>query len=235
MRILRGLSAALATVIPAAVLILGPAAFLPYGTPLWARAVRFLAALAAITIGWNVALALGRPASFEARRQGFIAPKSKKPPLIDSIGLLVYLAYPIAWIVFIPVDVARLHILQPPPPWAMAVGFAMAMVGSSVAYLAVWQNQFATRTIHDQTDRGQRVVDRGLYGLIRHPLYAGNLLFFAGAALWLGSLAALVGTIVHLAATVARIAIEEDYLRSNLPDYADYARRVRARLVPFVI
>ena len=63
----------------------------------------------------------------------------------------------------------------------------------------------------------------------------GNLLLFAGAALWLGSTAALIGVSVHLAATLARIRIEEAFLRENLPDYAAYAARVRARLIPFVV
>ena len=56
-----------------------------------------------------------------------------------------------------------------------------------------------------------------------------------GAALWLGSLAATLATGVHLAATLARIAIEEDFLRKQLPEYGAYARRVRARLIPFVL
>jgi protein-S-isoprenylcysteine O-methyltransferase Ste14 len=95
------------------------------------------------------------------------------------------------------------------------------------------RNQFAAPTIHDQA--GQQVIDSGIYGLIRHPLYAGNLMLFAGGALWLGSTAAALATVAQLCATLWRIGMEEAYLRRTLPAYADYARRVRARLIPFVI
>jgi protein-S-isoprenylcysteine O-methyltransferase Ste14 len=235
MRIMRGVRAALVTVVPTAVLLLIPTMLLPDGEQLMPRALWFLAAFALVVMIGNIALAVGRPASFEARRQGLVAPEARKQPLIDAVGLVAYVAYIFVWFVFIPLDVAWLHLLPPPPTWAAAAGLVAAIVGNAVSYLAVWQNQFATPTIQDQSDEAQRVIDSGLYGLIRHPLYAGNLLFFAGLALWLGSVAAVLGTAVHLLATVARIVIEEDYLRANLPGYADYARRVRARLIPFVI
>lgn len=235
MRVLRGLRAAAVTVVPTAALLLIPTMLLPDGERLWPRALVFLAALAIVSTIGNVALAVARPASFEVRRQGLVAPKAQKQPLIDAIGLVVYVSYILVWFVFIPLDVAWLHVLPPPPEWAAAAGLVAVVAGNTVSYLAVWQNQFAAPTIHDQADNQQRVIDHGLYGLIRHPLYAGNLLFFAGTALWLGSMAAFLGVAVHLAATVARIVIEENYLRASLPGYADYARRVRARLIPFVI
>ena len=79
------------------------------------------------------------------------------------------------------------------------------------------------------------MVDTGVYRLIRHPIYAGNLLICGGMALWLGSYAALAGVSVLLVATVGRIVIEEAHLRANLPGYGDYAKRVRGRLIPFLI
>lgn len=108
--------------------------------------------------------------------------------------------------------------------------------GLAISYAAVWQNAFATPTVHDQTADGQRVVDTGVYAFIRHPLYAGNLVTFSGLALWLGSYAALTGVAVMLAFTLARIMLlEEPHLLRALPDYADYAKRVRARLIPFLL
>jgi protein-S-isoprenylcysteine O-methyltransferase Ste14 len=101
--------------------------------------------------------------------------------------------------------------------------------------LAVAQNRYAAPTVQDQSGLGQEVVDTGLYGLIRHPLYAGNLLSWAGASLWLGSTAALLGVLGLVLFTVARIAVEEAELRRTLPGYEAYARRVRARLIPFLV
>ncbi len=233
MLVLKALRRALASVAVMAALILIPAGLLPGGAWVWPQALWLIAILAAVAIAANVALAVWRPASFEVRTQGPVAAKEKKQPLIDAVSLVGYLLFLAAWAVFIPLDVFLLHIFPPPPPQAAAVGLVLAAVGPMISYLAVWQNQFAAGTIHEQA--GQQVVDTGIYGLIRHPLYAGNLLMFAGTALWLGSLAALLATSAHLAATLWRIGLEEGYLRANLPSYADYARRVRARLIPFVI
>ncbi len=230
MRILEGLKASAMMVLPTAALLLGPAALASGGDWIWPRALWFLGGLAVMSAGSNVALAVLRPANFETRK----ARPTQKQPLIDVIGLIAYIGYILAWVVFLSLDARVLHLLPAPPAWLSAVGGVAAILGSSVTFLAVWQNAFASPNIEDQADRGQQVVDTGIYGLIRHPLYAGNLLLFAGTALWLGSTAALIGVSVHLVATLARIRIEEAFLRENLPDYAAYVVRVRARLIPFV-
>ena len=230
MRILEGLMASAMTVLPTALLLLGPAALASGGDWIWPRALWFLSGLAVTTTSANVALAVLRPANFETRK----ARPTQKQPLIDVIGLIGYLGYLVGWVVFLSLDARVWHLLPAPPAWLSAAGGLLAILGVSVTNLAVWDNAFASPNIEDQADRGQHVVDTGIYGLIRHPLYAGNLLLFAGVALWLGSTAALIGVSVHLVATLARIRIEEAFLRENLPDYAAYAARVRARLIPFV-
>lgn len=226
-----GLRAGLMIVVPAAALLLVPAALVPQHEQIWTRALALVGVYAVISLSANVALATLRPASFAVRR----ARKTRGQPRIDTVGLVAYLAFIAGWLVFIPLDAGGLQLLPPPPAWLSLLGGVAVIAGSSISYLAVWQNRFASPNIEDQSDRGQQVVDTGLYGLVRHPLYAGNLIFFAGVALWMGSLAALIAVAVHLAATLARIVVEERFLRANLADYAAYAGRVRARLIPFVI
>lgn len=230
MRVLEGLKASVMMMLPTALLLLVPAALASGGDWVWPRALWFLAVLAVMSVVGNVALATLRPANFETRK----ARPTQKQPLIDVIGLIGYLGYVVGWVLFLSLDARVWHLLPAPPAWLSAAGGLLAIIGSLVSSLAVWHNAFASPNIEDQADRGQHVVDTGIYGLIRHPLYAGNLLLFAGAALWLGSTAALIGVSVHLVATLARIRIEEAFLRENLPDYAAYASRVRARLIPFV-
>jgi protein-S-isoprenylcysteine O-methyltransferase Ste14 len=235
MRLLKSLRASLTFVAVLAVLLLVPAGFAPGGTWLWSRAWGFLAVYGAIAVVGYAALAVLRPASFDVRMQGVVAKKAQKQPLIDAVGATIFMAYMAAWLAFIPLDVFWLH-LAPPPPLALSLAGVLATVaGVAVTFVAVAQNQFAAPTVQDQSARDQSVVDTGLYGVIRHPLYAGNLLSYAGVALWLGSYVALAGVLVILLFTVARILVEEAYLRANLPGYADYARRVRSRLIPFVI
>lgn len=233
MRVLRALRSSLSFLAIVAVLLLVPAGLAPGGTWTWTRGLAFLGLLSLIVVGAQVAMALFRPASFEVRRGGFVADKGKRQPLIDALGLFAYAALLAGWLAFIPLDVFALHVLPTPPGWVAGLGLAGALAGLAVAYSAVWQNQFAAPTIHDQA--GQQVVDSGVYGLIRHPLYAGNLMLFAGGALWLGSTAAAIATVTQLAATLWRIRMEEAYLRRTLPAYADYARRVRGQLIPFLL
>lgn len=229
---LKGILAALAVVLPMAALLLITAGLTAGGTWVWPRAWVFLAATAVLSSAGSVLMALYRPANLAMRMQP--PRKDQRQPWIDAVGLAVFSVYLIGWFVFIPVDVFSLHLAPPPLPIAALAGGAACLAGLVITQLAVAQNQFATPTIHDQSAEGQRVIDTGLYGLVRHPLYAGNLLVYGGAALWLGSTAALVGVLGLLAFTLARIVIEERHLHASLPDYADYARRVRGRLVPYV-
>jgi protein-S-isoprenylcysteine O-methyltransferase Ste14 len=216
-------------------LLLVPAArFSPTGWR-WPEALTFLGAYAAISVVGTVLLAILRPASFKVRMQGLVAKREQKQPLIDAVGTLAFVVYLAAWMVFIPFDVFRLHLLPPPSAWLQVGGGLAGLAGMLVGFLAVAQNEFAAPTVQDQSTSGQRIVDSGLYGVIRHPLYAGNLLIWAGIALWLGSTAALIGTLGIVLFTVARIAVEEDVLRRTLPGYDEYARRVRSRIIPFVI
>jgi len=235
MRFVEGLLAGLAAVLPIAALLLLPAAIVPGGTLAWERALWFLAAYAAVSVVANVMLATLRPDNFRVRQQRIIAKKEKKQPLIDAVGTAVFLAYAWAWLAFIPIDVFWLHLLPPPPVVVSAAGGAAAAFGLVLSYVAIWENRFAAPNVQDQTGRGQHVVDTGVYALVRHPIYAGHLMVFCGAAPWLGSYAALIAAAGLILATVGRIRVEEGLLRANLPGYVDYERRVRGRLIPFIL
>jgi protein-S-isoprenylcysteine O-methyltransferase Ste14 len=230
-RALRGGTITLATV---TLLLLVPAGLAPGGTWLWPRGVAFVVGYAAIFVGGDLVLARWRPAHFWVRQQGVVAAKDRKQPLSDAIGAVALIVFASAWLAFIPLDVFWLHLLPAPAPAVAWIGGAAAALGVALPSVAAWENRFATPNVQDQTAEGQHVVETGVYRVIRHPLYLGNLLLFVGASLWLGSIAASLGAIVLLAATLARIRLEERDLRDRLPAYADYARRVPWRLIPFV-
>jgi protein-S-isoprenylcysteine O-methyltransferase Ste14 len=233
-QVLKGLLAPVPLILVTAALLLGTAG-LGCGVWVWPRAWAFLGAYGALSLAGSVTLAVARPASFKVRQQGLVAAKAKRQPLIDAVGSVFYAVCILAWFAFIPIDVFRLRLLPPPISPVSAAGAAAAIAGLVVTYAAIAQNQFAARTIHDQRQDGQRVIDTGLYAVVRHPFYAGALLFYMGAALWLGSYAALIGASGFLFLTLARIGIEEAYLRQTLPAYAGYARRVRGRLIPYLL
>jgi protein-S-isoprenylcysteine O-methyltransferase Ste14 len=232
--VLKGLLAPLPVILVMATLLIAPAGFVS-GIWVWPRAWGLLAVLGVLTLAGSVTLAVAWPASFEVRRQGIVAAREKQQPLIDAVGSVFYALYIAAWVAFIPIDVFRLRLLPPPIAPLSAAGGAAVIAGVFVAYAALAQNRFAAPTIHDQRQDGQHVIDTGLYAVVRHPFYAGMLLIYAGMALWLGSYAALIGASGFLLMTLARIVIEESYLRKTLPAYAGYARRVRGRLIPYLL
>ena len=234
MPVLRGLLAPLPAIVVTTTLLLAPAGMMS-GVWSWPRAWEFLATFGVLALAGSVTLAVAAPASFKVRQQGIVAAKAKRQPLIDAVGSVFYALYMMAWFAFIPIDVFRLRLLPPPGASISAVGAAATVAGVVVAYAAIAQNRFAAPTIHDQRPDGQQVIDTGLYAIVRHPFYAGMLLIYAGAALWLGSYAALIGASGFLVMTLARIVIEEAYLRQTLPAYAGYARRVRGRLIPYLL
>jgi protein-S-isoprenylcysteine O-methyltransferase Ste14 len=235
MRMLRGFSAGLAQVAMVAALLLVPAGLVPGGAWVWNHGLWFLGVYGAITLASTTGLAVLRPDNFKIRQEGVVAAAEKKQPRIDAVGSAALVVFAAGWLAFIPLDVFRLHLLPAPGATAMAIGGVSALVGTAIINLAVWQNRFATPNLQDQSASGQKVIDSGIYGLIRHPIYAGNFWLFGGLSVWLGSYAALAGLVVLLAATAARVAMEERYLFANLPGYTAYAQRVRGRLIPYLL
>ncbi len=94
------------------------------------------------------------------------------------------------------------------------------------------ENAYLSRTVEVQ--KGQKVIDTGLYGVVRHPMYSATLLLFLSMPLVLGSLIALAPMLFYPVIIGARIKDEEKLLAQELAGYAEYTKKVRYRLVPFV-
>jgi protein-S-isoprenylcysteine O-methyltransferase Ste14 len=232
MRALRGVLSALPYLAALSAVLLGTPGLVD-GVWVWPRAWTFLAVYGGATALASGLLAALRPASFDVRQQGIVAPARKQQPLVDALGAVLFAGFMLGWLAFIPVDVFHLKLLPAPPMAVRAAGMVGVIAGICVTHIAIAQNRFAAPTIHDQSAERQQVIQTGLYGVVRHPFYAGGLLVYAGAPLWLGSYAGALADLGFLGLTLARIMlIEEPYLRRHLPDYAAYARRVRSMLIP---
>ncbi len=94
------------------------------------------------------------------------------------------------------------------------------------------ENAYLSRTIEVQ--KNQKVVDTGLYGIVRHPMYAATILLFLSMPLVLGSLFSFIIFLIYPAITVKRIKNEEEVLERELEGYSEYKSRVKYRLIPFV-
>jgi protein-S-isoprenylcysteine O-methyltransferase Ste14 len=85
-----------------------------------------------------------------------------------------------------------------------------------------------------QSERGQHVIDTGVYGFVRHPMYLGASLVFVGGALLLGSVCGLLAGLAMVGLLILRIFGEEKLLARDLEGYRAYCEKVRYRLIPHV-
>ena len=118
------------------------------------------------------------------------------------------------------------------PPWLIALGFVMVLLGYAYASWALAENRYFSSVVRIQMERGHVVCDSGPYRIVRHPGYAGSILALPGIVLALGSVWTLIPAAVALIIAVLRTALEDKTLQQELPGYRDYARHVRYRLIP---
>jgi protein-S-isoprenylcysteine O-methyltransferase Ste14 len=202
--------------------------FVPAGTLDWPRAWLFLAVvLVAATLG---TLSISADLLDERYKPGL----QKGQPLADKLLVTLFIVAFAATIMLAPVDVFRWQLLPPPPLVLSIVGLVLFAGAWSLLVVAMVANRFAIPVVRLQEERGQRVVDRGPYRFVRHPMYAAVLPLTVGMALWLGSTAAAIAAIVPTALIWVRAVVEERFLRAALPGYAEYMERIRYRVVPYV-
>ena len=94
------------------------------------------------------------------------------------------------------------------------------------------ENQYLSRVIEVQED--QTVVDTGLYGIVRHPMYTATVLLFLSMPLVLNSLISFIIMLAYIPIIVKRIRNEEDVLETELKGYKEYKQKVKYRLIPFI-
>ena len=209
----------------------GALLLIPAGTWQWTEANQFLYCYGFLTLVSTVFLAIKAPRSLEARME---MPMNESQPLSDRIATTFLLVFLVGWFVFIPIDIFHLKLLTPPQHSISILGGAASLLGYGIMITALYQNEFATPVVRDQSDRGHELRDTGLYGLVRHPFYTGFILFCLGMALWLQSYAALIAGLLPITALIGRIYAEEKILQETLPGYREYMSRTRYRIIPFV-
>jgi hypothetical protein len=95
----------------------------------------------------------------------------KGQPLADKVVTLAFIATFFAVVVFIPLDVFRLRLMPAPGPLVSFIGLLLFVAGSGIMSVALKENAFAAPVVKYQQERGQLVVDTGVYGVVRHPMY----------------------------------------------------------------
>lgn len=118
------------------------------------------------------------------------------------------------------------------PVWMVSAGLAFFAVGLASVFYVSRYNHYMAATI--TVEEGQPVVTTGPYALVRHPMYAGTLLWLFSTPVALGSFAGLIPAVMLCGTLVVRLLAEERFLRKNLAGYADYCEKVHWRLIPHV-
>ena len=118
------------------------------------------------------------------------------------------------------------------PTWLVIVASVVLLISYALYAEVMRENAYLSRKIEVQ--EGQKVVDTGLYRIVRHPMYAVTLWLFLAIPLVLGSWYSLICFAFYPIAIVVRILNEEKVLTDELDGYADYKTRVRYRLIPWI-
>ncbi len=205
--------------------------FVPAGTLHWWHAWVFLAVTGAVIAVAIFSILPDNSGLFSERARGVI---QKGQPLWDKALVILLVVSYVGQLVFIPLDVFRFHLVPKPSGLVSLFGLALYVAGWCIMTLAMKVNPFAVPVVRLQEERHQRVIDTGVYAVVRHPMYAGFVPMVVGPALWLGSYLAALLAIVPVAVLAVRSVFEERFLKRELKGYDTYTEKVRSRLIPFV-
>lgn len=205
--------------------------FIPAGSLHWRRAWIFLGVVAICCSATMFGVFAKNEELLNERYKG---PIQKEQPFADRVILLVFVSTFFAAVILIPLDVFRFHLLDPPGALVSFLGLLAFIAGWCIISFALKANTFAAPVVKLQEERHQKVIDSGLYGWVRHPMYTSVPLLLIGMALWLGSYAAVMFAIVPIAMIAIRIIFEEQFLRVALDGYDSYIGKVRYRMIPYL-
>jgi protein-S-isoprenylcysteine O-methyltransferase Ste14 len=210
--------------------ILAALLFIPAGTFAWPGAWVYLAEIAVTSLVITVWMLRNNPALLAERMAPLIQRDQKT---WDKVLMATLLVLWCAWFVLMGLDAVR-YAWSVMPLWAQVVGGVAIIIGMRIVFLTVRANSFAAPVVKIQAERGHKVVSHGPYAVVRHPMYAGALLMLVGTPLLLGSWWGLAAVSILALLLGLRAVMEERTLAAELDGYAEYAARVRYRLIPLI-
>lgn len=206
------------------VLLVGVLLFLPAGTLNWFGGWLFMAILFIPMFCAGIVMMFKNPALLASRLDAK-EKRGKQSAVVKLSGLMFLCGFIVAglgvrfdWFVL---------------PMPVCIGGAVAFIVAYILYAEVLrENTYLSRTIEVQ--EGQKVIDTGLYGIVRHPMYSVTLLLFLSMPLVLGSVWSFLIFLAYPFIIAARLKDEEKFLEEELEGYREYKEKVKYRLIPFV-
>jgi protein-S-isoprenylcysteine O-methyltransferase Ste14 len=211
----------------AEIVVFGSMLFFPAGTFNYWQGWVFLVVVLVSAWAPTVYLLRTNPVALEGRMSGGPAAETRMAQKALIGGLYSSLA---AMVVVSALD-HRFGWSSVPTAVCLA-GDVLVAIGLGVVALVIIQNSYAAATVRVQA--GQKVVSTGLYGMVRHPMYTGNVIMLVGIPPALGSYWGLVFVVPGLIVLALRIRDEEKLLQGELQGYREYTQTVRYRLVPLM-
>jgi len=209
------------------IVVMGALLFVPAGTLHWPAAWVYLGTMAILGVAAGLWLAKTDPALLAERMHPMM---QRDQPAADKKFMLAFGFVALIW--FLTIGLDRRYHPSGVPLALQVLGWAMLLMSTGFIMWVMRENSFAAPVVKLQTERGHRVISTGPYAWVRHPMYTGTILFFVGAPLLLGSWWGVAMSPLFVVLFAVRARIEEHALLAGLPGYADYAARVRYRLVP---
>ena len=204
--------------------LVGLLIFLPAGTMDYPNGWLFMAVLFVPMLIAGVVMVLRSPELLK-KRLNAKEKESEQKSVVAMSGIMFIAAFVVAglnyrnsWIVL--------------PSWAVWGAVALFLLSYLMYAEVLRENAYLSRTIEVQ--EGQKVIDTGLYGIVRHPMYSATILLFLSMPLVLGSLPSFVVMLVYIPLIVKRIRNEEKVLMQGLAGYDEYCKRVKYKVLPFV-
>ena len=208
----------------AGIILMALLLFIPAGDLFWVNGWIFMAILFVPMFIAGIIMYLKAPDLLESRLNAK-ENQSEQKDVINYSGLMFLMAFIVAGLNY------RFK-------WTSLPDFVV--YGAVVVFLLSYclfgevlrENRYLSRTIEVKED--QKVVDTGLYGIVRHPMYFATLFLFLSMPLVLNSLPSFVIMLAYIPIIVKRIKNEEEVLEKELKGYTEYKQKVKYRLVPFV-
>lgn len=198
----------------------------------WPEAELFLKIYFFTIIISAIVLSKLKQKAMESRLRSPIAKKQSKK---DKIAFLILFISMVSNILLIPIDKFYIQNFNELSNSTISFGIIMFSMGYILSTITIIQNEFASTHVEIQNYKGHRLIDKGLYSYVRHPMYSSFFIFFCGMSLMLGSILASIYSLTILVITfIPRILNEEEELKNDLKGYNEYCKKVKYRIIPFI-
>lgn len=208
----------------AGLIMIGLLLFLPAGTMRYWNAWVLISALFGPMLVLGAVLLLKSP-DLLAKRLDTKEKESKQKIVVALSGVIFLAAFILAGLDF-------RYGWTEIPDWAVWASTAVLLLSYAMYAEVMRENAYLSRTIEVQ--EGQKVIDTGLYGIVRHPMYSATIFLFLSMPLVLGSLLSFAVMLAYVPVIALRISNEEKVLSQNLKGYEEYRQKVRSKVIPFI-